>query len=303
MSYHPFRHLGLKALSVAIAVLIWLAVSGEQIVERSLRVPLESQNIPDKLELVDIPPLTVDVRVRGASGLLSHLSPGDIVAVLDLSTARPGRRLFPMTPDRVHGPSGVEIRQVSPSTIPLEFERSATRVVRVEPQIEGEPARGYAVQSITCQPESAEVEGPETQLRQLSRVITEAVSIAGASRPVRETVTMGVAAPGLRLQTPGNATVTVNIQPLPVERTLEGVSVQLRNVPAKRVGQVTPREVTVQVKGPREVVAGLTAKALVAFVDLAGRQPGRYNLQVHLDPLQRVDVLGVQPATVVARIR
>ncbi len=49
MRYHPFRNLGLKALSVAIALLLWLSVSGEQIVERSLRVPLELQNIPDKL--------------------------------------------------------------------------------------------------------------------------------------------------------------------------------------------------------------------------------------------------------------
>lgn len=303
MIYHPFRHLGLKALSVAIALLLWLAVSGEQVVERSLRVPLELQNIPDKLELVDIPPPTVDVRVRGASGLLSHLAPGDIVAVLDLSTARPGRRLFPLTPDRVHGPSGVQVGQVSPSTIALEFEGSGTRSVRVEPQTEGQPADGYAVEGITCQPQMVEVAGPDTLLRQLTRVITEPVSVAGATRPVRETVTMGVASPGLRLLTPSKATVTVDIRPVPVERTVPGITIQLRNVPAGRVGQVSPAEVTARVKGPKEIVDGLTSRALVGSVDLAGLRPGRYNLQVRLDPLQRVDVVGIEPATVVARIK
>ena len=124
MIYHPFRHLGLKALSVAVALLLWLSVSGEQVVERSLRVPLELQNVPEKLELVDMPPSTVDVRVRGASGLLGHLAPGDMTAVIDLSSARPGRRIFPLTPDRVNGPAGVQVGQVGPPTIVLDFERS-----------------------------------------------------------------------------------------------------------------------------------------------------------------------------------
>ncbi len=301
--YHPFRHLGLKALSVAIAVLLWLSVSGEQIVERSLRVPLELQNIPDKLDLVDIPPATVDVRVRGTSGLLSHLAPGDIVAVLDLSAARAGRRLFPLTPDRVHGPSGVDVAQISPSTIGLEFERSATRGVRVVPAIEGQPAPGYEIESVTCQPASADVAGPDTVLRLLNRVITEPVSVAGATASVHETVTMGVAVAGLRLKTPGKAAVTVTIRALPIERAIRGVPIRQRNLPAGRTAQVTPAEVTVQVKGPREIVEPLGSEAFGAFVDLAGLAPGRYNLQVHVEPPQRVEILHVEPATLVARIK
>ncbi len=303
MIFHPFRNLGLKALSVAIALLIWLSVSGEQIVERSLRVPLELQNVPGQFELVDIPPSTVDVRVRGASGLLSHLAPGDIVAVLDLSTARAGRRLFPLTPDRVNGPSGVQVAQVSPSTIALEFERAGTRWVRVVPTVEGQPAPGYVVEGVTCQPQSVEVAGPDTTLRQLNRVMTEPISVAGASAPVRESVTMGVSAPGLRLQTPGKALVTVHIRPLPVDRVIRGVPVRLRNLPAARAGAVVPAEVSVDVKGAKEIVEGLTSEAFAAWVDLADLRPGRYNLQVHLEAPQRVEVARIEPATVVARIK
>jgi hypothetical protein len=303
MMYHPFRHLGLKALSVAIAVLLWLSVSGEQIVERSLRVPLELQNNPVSLELVDIPPPGVDVRVRGASGLLSHLAPGDIVAVLDLALARPGRRLFPLTPDRVRGPAGIDVAQVSPSTIALEFERSATRSVRVAPSIEGQPAQGYEIEDVRCQPESADVVGPDTVLRQLNKVITEPILVAGATGPIRETVTMGVAVPGLRLKTPGKATVTVNIRPLPVQRVIRGVPIRLRNLAPRLAGQLTPADVTIDLKGPREIVESLASESIAAFVDLAGLRPGRYNLQVHVEPPQRVEILRVEPATVVARIK
>ena len=69
----PFRHFGLKLLSLGLALLVWMVVSGEETVERGLRVPLELQQVPPGLELLDEVPATVDVRVRGASGALGRV--------------------------------------------------------------------------------------------------------------------------------------------------------------------------------------------------------------------------------------
>src|SRR5207249_9846766 len=80
----PFRNFGLKLLSVGIGVLLWISVSGEEIVERGLRAPLELQQFPSGLEIQGEVPSTVDVRVRGTAGALSRVTAGDIVAVLDL---------------------------------------------------------------------------------------------------------------------------------------------------------------------------------------------------------------------------
>src|SRR6476646_1403278 len=140
----PFRHLGLKVLSVVLALLLWMIVSGEEMVERGLRVPLELQQVPAGLELTGEVPATVDVRVRGASGTLSRVSTGDVVAVLDLRSARSGRRLFPLTPDQVRVPFGVEVVQLLPASVALAFEGSSTREVKVVPATDGRPAPGYA---------------------------------------------------------------------------------------------------------------------------------------------------------------
>ena len=48
--------LGLKVVSIALAALLWLAVAGEQTVERALRMPLEFTNLPSQLEIVGEPP-------------------------------------------------------------------------------------------------------------------------------------------------------------------------------------------------------------------------------------------------------
>ena len=213
MAYHPFRNLGLKFLSTLVAVLLWLIVAGERVVERVMRAPVEFQNLPAGLELVGDPPDTVDVRLRGSSGALSRLTSADMSAVIDLATARPGRRLFHITQNQVNVPYGIDIVQVGPSTLTMEFELSGIRRVKVEPDVDGRPADGFEVTSIKSDPDEVEVAGPETALKRLPAAITEPVSIANQTRTVREVVTIGVPNSTLRLRTPQSAVVTVTISP------------------------------------------------------------------------------------------
>ena len=100
MRYNPFRNVGLKLLAVLLAVLLWLSVAGEHVVERSMRVPLEFRNIPTQLEITGDPPATVEVRLRGSSAVLGRLDPGEIVAVL-VQNGQPveyGENLFAIRP-------------------------------------------------------------------------------------------------------------------------------------------------------------------------------------------------------------
>jgi YbbR domain-containing protein len=213
MAYHPFRNLGLKFLSTLVAILLWLVVAGERVVERVMRAPVEFQNLPAGLELVGNPPDTVEVRLRGSSGALSRMAAGDMSAVIDLATARPGRRLFHITQNQVNVPYGIEIVQVGPSTLTMEFEMSAIRRVKVEPDIDGHPADGYEITSVKSDPDSVEVAGPETPLKRLVAAITEPVSVTDQTRTVREVVTIGVPDSTLRLRSPQTAVVTVTISP------------------------------------------------------------------------------------------
>lgn len=214
MAYHPFRNLGLKFLSTLVAILLWLIVAGDRVVERVMRAPVEFQNLPAGLELVGNPPDTVEVRLRGSSGALSRIGAGDMSAVIDLATARPGRRLFHITQSQVNVPSGIDIVQVGPSTLMMEFEPSAIRRVAVEPAIDGHPAAGFEITSITSEPDSVEVSGPESSLKRLQAAITEPVSVQDQTRPVKEVVTIGVPDSSLRLRTPQTAVVTVTISPI-----------------------------------------------------------------------------------------
>ena len=298
----PFEHLGLKALSLALAILLWIVVAGEETVERGLRIPLELQQFPSGLELQGEAPSFVDVRVRGASGTLSRTASGDMVAVIDLRAARPGRRLFQLTPEQVRAPFGIQVVQVTPSSLALVFEESASKQVPVVPAVEGSPEPGYVVGRIVAEPRTVEVVGPKSAVERVKEALTEPVSVAGARQDVTDSATIGFEDPSLRLRSARSATVRVQVVPGPVERTLRDRAVHLRNLGEGLLAQASPTAVQVVLRGSRSGVNRVDAEAVSAFVDLEGLGAGEYVLGVKVDASEQAGVARIHPPTVQVRI-
>lgn len=303
MAYHPFRHIGLKIMALALATLLWLTVAGEHVVERIIRVPLEFRNTPVHLEVVGEPPGAVDVRLRGSSALLSRLEPGEVVAVLDLSNARQGSRLFHVSNDEVRSPYGVEVTQVMPGTLAIELEKSVRRVLPVVAPVEGEAAPGFVVGSVVAAPSTVEVMGPESALKKLSHATTEPITVEGARQNVRDVVAVGVTDAAVRLVRPQDVTVVVSVGPAPVEREWARVPVRARNLAPNLSPQMVPEAVTLTVRGRKEALAGQRPDTADAFVDLAGLGVGRYNLRVQVDPSQQFGVTAIKPQSVDVTIK
>ena len=298
----PFRHFGLKLLSLGLAVALWMIVAGEETVERGLRVPLELVQFPAGLELPIEAPTVVDVRVRGSSTTLSRVAPGDIVAVLDLRAARPGRRVFQLTPEQVRVPFGAEVVQVTPASIAMLFENSVSATVPISPSIDGAPAPGYVVGKITVQPATVQVTGPESAVKRTTEALTETVSVAGARAAVSETVTIGLLDPSMRVKSSGVATVRVEVLPGPRERVLRGQPVRLRNLGANLAAEAVPPTIDIVLRGSREGLSRLDSGDVVAYVDLQGLGPGDYPLDVQVDASSDAGVARIEPATAQVRI-
>jgi len=304
MAYHPFRDFWLKGVAVTIAVLLWLTVAGEPVVERGLEVPLEFENMPANIGIAGDLPDSVSVRVRGSARVVRRLVEEEIVAVLDLGGERPGRRLFDMFAGRVEVPSGIEVTSVVPATLTLTLERHGVpRTVPIVPDIEGQPAAGLTVGRITTDPPSVAVSGPETALADLREALTEPVSIAGVTRNVETEVTVGIADPTLRLVEPVSARVLVELVPAPVERTLLDVPIEHDSERSVRV-VLEPPQVTVGVRGPRDSMREVEATMVRASVDVTGLAAGRYTLPVAVESAgDDVRITHIDPPAVQVSVR
>jgi YbbR domain-containing protein len=303
MRVRIFRNFGIKVLSIALAALLWGLVAGQREAERALRIPLEYRNIPEHLEMLGEPASLVDVRVRGSSGLLGELRAADLVAVLDLSAARAGKRLFHLLPDDINVPTGVSVLQVTPSVVSLTFEFSAVRTVPVVPDVEGEPAEGFVAGRVIADPAMVEVMGPQSAVQQVTEATTDPVSIAGARATVRDTVTIGLPDSAARLRHPRTGTVTVEIAPAPVDREIARVPVRLQGLDARRRATLGPQTVAVHVRGAAGAVAGLGPESLKLYADVSGLGRGRYNLPVRFEPNNDYTITRVEPATLDVVIR
>jgi YbbR domain-containing protein len=296
------RNVGLKFLSICIATLLWLVVAGDRVVERALPAPIEFQNLPTGLEIVGNPPESIDVRLRGSSGSLGRLAPGDLSAVIDLRSARPGRRLFHLASNQIKVPYGIDVVQVAPATLPIAFENSAMRIVKVRPSVEGQPAPGYEIGAITSEPATVEVIGPESALRGLDEAMTEPISVADATRPMREVVTVGVADPSVRLRVPQTAAVNVQIIVGSATRVLSDVPVGVRNLDNGLRARVAPVRVAITVRGTVEAIRALRSDMIEAAIDVSGLTAGTHTLPVRARGGQGVTIESVAPTTVAVRI-
>ncbi len=301
MTWHPFRNAGLKVAALGLGILLWMTVSGQQ-VERSVVVQLQFRNVPTALEITGDAPRTVNVRLQGSTGLISRLDSAEVVVTVDLTAARPGVRVFPLTVDDISVPLGVQVKSVDPATVSLTLEKTATAEVPVKPTIDGDPAPGYDVVDVKCDPATVTAVGPESRVKEGPDALTERISISGARATIVENVSMAISDPAVRLRNPRPARVTVTIAQAPVTPFI-GRTVAVRNAAPGSGVTVSPETVTVDLRASQSVLKGLADTAIAPYVDAAGLRPGRYNLPVRMDSSTDYVVTGFTPATVAVRVR
>ncbi|PYR28089.1 MAG: hypothetical protein DMF92_14960 [Acidobacteria bacterium] len=139
-------------------------------------------------------------------------------------------------------------------------------------------------------------------MERVTEALTEPVSVAGARERVRETVTVGLLDPALRLKNTRAAIVTVQVLPAPSERTVRDRPVHLRNLGSNLTAQAVPSVVAVGLRGSREVLNRVEPDDVTAYVDLAGLGSGEYQLTGRADTSREVGITHVEPAAVQVRI-
>ena len=143
---HVLHNFGLKLLSLALAVGLWLAVARDPVAEVAVDVPIEFHNIPENLEISSENIPRAQIRVRGPQRVVRRLQTSDVSADIELSAIKPGERTFDLTTDQIHHPGELEVVQIIPSQFHLAFDARLTRQVPVRPRVVGNFAPGYAIE-------------------------------------------------------------------------------------------------------------------------------------------------------------
>jgi YbbR domain-containing protein len=297
-----FDNLPMKAVSLAIAVVLWFVIAGEKTSERGLAVPVELQNVPTNLEMTGEALNTVEVRLRASPGIIHALGPGEISAQVDLAGSGEGERIIHLSPETIRVPFGVRVVKITPSILTLNFERTLQKIVPVRPRVLGRPAPGREVIEVTSDPAEVRISGPKSRVQEVESAFTEPVSLEGASADVTEAVSVGLEDPMLRLLGAPRVKVTARVAEVKARRTFEGLPVAVRG----GSGQLRPAVVRLTLSGPQASLDRLKPEDLRPYVTAPPGSPGAAQAaRVAVDlptALEGLSVVAVEPAELTLKL-
>ncbi len=215
----------LKLLSLAIAMVLWLVVTGQnQPVTAHVNVQLNFIR-PQMLEISNDPPRTVDVMLTGSRNKLDDLTALDLVATVDISDQRAGERVLRLADKvQISLPQGVKVDGFQPSAIPIRLEPIIERQVVIEPKVEGKPDEGYEVYSVRLSKGSVTVRGPESRVNALQKVFTESIWLPGHKQTF--SANLGIDLPDTKVDLVDPVVnVEVEIGERPIEKSFSAVPV------------------------------------------------------------------------------
>jgi diadenylate cyclase len=125
----PFIHRWhVKLGALFLVFLVWLLLAGQQNFEVTLMVPLEVKNLPAEMEILEPVNPELEITVQGVRKDASTLNKRNVHAEIDLSTARPGNRVFRMSRDQIVLPSDrIEIVRIKPPAMEFKL-RETSRI-------------------------------------------------------------------------------------------------------------------------------------------------------------------------------
>ena len=176
---YVLHNLGLKLLSLALATVLWLAVTRDPIAEVAVEVPIEFHHFPANLEISSENIPQAQIRVRGPERVVRRLQTSDIHAEIDLNGARAGERTFDLSAHQIRAPHDLEVEQVVPSQLRLAFDARMTRELEVHPRVIGTFAVGYSIAQVIVDPPRITVTGPKERVERVEAAITDPVDVSG----------------------------------------------------------------------------------------------------------------------------
>jgi len=208
---HVLHNFGLKLTSLILATGLWLAVASSPPSEVALNVAIIFRNMPSDLEISSENIPSVQIRVRGPERTVKRLQPSDVRAEVDLTGMKPGEHTFDLT-KAISVPDRLEIAEVVPSEVHVEFDTRSQRQVQVRPRVVGTFASGYRIGKIESDPAIVVVIGPKKEVDAVDGAITDPIDVTGVLDAITVERPAYVSDPLIQVTDPHPVRITITMQ-------------------------------------------------------------------------------------------
>lgn len=166
------EHLALKASALLLTIALWFAVAAREPTEDVASVRFAPQ-LDSALVLRDPAPM-IRALVIGRPSEILKLANNPLVIRRSIASDAPDTLVLSLRTSDVEVPEGIEVivRDVQPSSIPLRFESTVSRLVPVRSALLVRAPSGTVSVPVRLQPDSVTVLGPRRAIARLRFVST-----------------------------------------------------------------------------------------------------------------------------------
>jgi len=297
----------LKLLSLLFALFLWYFVVGEDKVDMNVTIPVEIVNLPRELVISNQFKKQLEVTVSGQRSLIRGITSQHISRTIDLSKASPGTVVIQNHPDSISLPRGLNILRVQPPTITLLLDRLIQKELSIKPILVGQVHDGFKLDTVTADPPTLEISGPQSILGEEQNLVTSPIDINDLDHSTVKQVSLALKPEIADLI--GEPVVAVRLNIVELKKEIEFADIPIEfDITAGRqtevIYQLLPPTISITAEIPQTMAQGSNniRGLLQAKISPETLQAGSTNLKVLVETPPKAKILAIKPETVTLKI-
>lgn len=287
--------------SFLLALLLWSAVTTDKVYTIRIHVPLHIIGVAPGYVLLEQPPKSLTLKVRGKGRALITLYFYKPKVTLEFPRIKKTTtiKLSDYASQIYIGQDlGVHLEDIiEPRTIELKVDRllRASKPIKVPYRIR--PLPGFVLSRVEPAIKMAEVSGPAKLVKATKFIVTDSLVRNDVRYPFSAKLTLHSPKPGIIHVTPRQVNVKFVIEQI-VERTIYNIPIQLIGFPPDLEARAVPPVISVRVKGSEQKIMNLKREQITAVFDYQkDYRLGRNVYVPHFDKPEGVNIIKVSPKT------
>ena len=284
-------HLGMKLISVGIAIVLWGIVLGSRNVEVTKEIPLEVLTSPDVVSSNEIPD-RISFRLSGPKAFLrSILDRREDPIRVNLVGAKPALVTYRFFSDNIRLPIGVKVLSINPTAILIKLEYLKRKEVPVRIELRGSPPEGLRVVKAEVRPDTITIKGAESRVNVMTEVPTVPIDLGILKKNLDREVSLDLSR--FNVQLDGELPrAYVELEPISANFRIKNVDIQVLS--SYKV-TLEEKSVTVMVRATPDEIKELKREQVFGVADLSGKPRGTYSVPVKVTLPKNIGLVKVIP--------
>ena len=270
-----------KIICLVIAVFLYFFHQASLIDSKTLVVPLQIIENGMVMHMGDTPS-SVSVVVRAGDEAIKTIQPADITASINLNTiTEKGSYKLPviitLSEDLMaYDPFEVKLKE---NYITVSVDKKAIKYIPIVPSIVGEVAHGYEIDSITINPSTVEIVGPQTIVNATQEIYSTRINVSNAETNFSTETSYQQVNKLLTVLDEGDFKAEVTVKPIVMERTFDDIEIEIINLDKKLEVKEPLPAISIKLSGNMPILENyILSKHTVQLNMHEVTEPGVYEL-------------------------